>query len=317
MSTAHSLHISRLWSVTLILALLTSLPCMGRKRSGGDRDSEMFVVATVSPSSGVAGQELLYEVRLYSETDAIARVGVGVPPQFGGLMVYDTGGDTSLSRTTYKGHEYFSAVIDRYYVDCRTAGKYSIDGGTYTVYEPVVKVVNDPFWGPMRQTVYEEYSLNASDVSVKISALPSVPSGFAFSGAIGEFEVTAWLPEGVIKAGDEAVAIVTIAGEGNLSDASIPDLKRAFSGDVRLKSVSEERNRFIKDGRLWEELELECTFLPLPAEGSGECTIGKVSFGFYSPSRKRYIEVSSDPLTVDLSDRQHRSKTPRQEAVGI
>ncbi len=310
-------RILRLSAVVLLLSILTSLPAQARKRTDRDSRSEMFVVATITPGSGVTGQELLYEVRLYSETDAIAQVGVGVPPQFGGLTVYDTGGDTSLSRASYKGHEYFSAVIDRYYVDCHTAGKYSITGGTYTVYEPVAKVVNDPFWGPMRQTVYEEYSLEASDVNVKISALPRVPSGFSFSGAIGEFEVTTWLPEGTIKAGEEAVAIVSIAGEGNLSEADIPDLKNAFSGDVRLKSVSEERNRFIKDGRLWEELELECTFLPLPTDGSTECTIGKVTFGFYSTSKKRYIEVSSDPLTINLSERSNHSPARRQEAVGI
>lgn len=265
----------------------------------GDMEDDMFLEVSLSPSKTVAGAPVLYEVALYSRQEGLSILNSPELPDFSGFEVVNMGGVSDYGMVKVKGKEYYRFVLSRIYLANPNPGKYKFSEGKFIIGVPTQRVVNDPFWGRTRQSYYRPVELHMPAVALKLSELPSPPSGVDFSGGVGEFNVNVWIPEGYIAAGEEAVAIVTVSGYGLLSDARIPSLKEAFSGTVRLKSVSEERQKYLNNGRIFSEIEMECTFIPMPEDGA--CAIGEVEFCYYSPSDRKYIVAKSKPVEVPLS----------------
>lgn len=290
-----------------------ALAADGVSATGKDVDGTMLRTS-LSQKKCVIGEVVLYEVTLLTQSPDIRLLSSPRRFNFGALQAVNAGSDSQFSRVKVKGKEYFSAVIARFYLTATEPGRYQLTASEFVVGLPHERVVRDPFFGQRRQLYYEEVPLEAPALSMKVSELPSPPGGFPNSGAVGEYEVSVWIPDGYITAGEDAVAVVSVSGKGLLSDAVIPELKKAFSGSTRLKSVSENRNNFLKDGALCSEIELECTFVPIP-DADGKCVIGPVEFGFYSPSAGKYVRTSSSPVEVPFSSSKGSSPPPVEMGV--
>lgn len=199
----------RIYSIIMILLSVVSV---SSRMHAAQKNPVPFLKARTDMSKAVVGERLMYEVVLYTPDSSVAGVELVVAPQFSGLPHTPSSADSALDTITVDGMKYFSAVIDRYFVGVNNKGKYVIKGGAYRIGFNRRMEVNDPFWGPSVVSRVETVDLKASDVAVKVGELPLKGRPSDFSGAVGEFSISAYIPEGDIRVGEDAELIVTVSG---------------------------------------------------------------------------------------------------------
>lgn len=293
---------SRLSFLSFFVLLMSFFPqaVSAKSVSADGREVDgLFLQASLSSSKTTVGGLVLYEVAVISPISSISLMRMPSANVWGALHAKGIGSDASMSHVRIKGKDMYRAVIARYWLSSSEAGRFKVPSGEYVIGVAKERLVRDPFFGAMRSSYYEPVKLLSPSLDLKVESLPKPPASFPFSGAVGEFEVSVWIPEGYIAAGQEAVAVVTVSGKGSLEGVEIPSLQGAFSSDARLKSVSEERSQYVREGELWSEIELEVTFVPHP-DAEGVSRIGPVEFGFYSPEKGKYVRVASEALDVPL-----------------
>lgn len=273
---------------------IVAFPSNGKKRND---KSESYLETRINRNNAVEGEMLIYEVVLISANPNIAGIELSQNPSFDNLPASRSAADHRLSETEIDNTKSFSVVIDRFFIGTEAAGKHKLKGGYYRIgYNKQVQR-SDPFWGPYITNSVDVVELAAPDLSVSITKLPQKGMPEDFSGAIGDFSVEVEVPSNELYAGEGAYAIVTITGNGDLSNAKLPDVRSIFNDSLQFKSMTESRSHFVKDGNVVSEIEIECTFTP---HGEGEFDLAGCEFSFYNPDKKRYESVKSNPVTVKV-----------------
>lgn len=298
---------SGLFKITVIAALaLIAFSAFGKKRN---EPSQPFLETKINRDKIVEGEVMIYEVVLYSPDSNIAGIQLSRNPSFGNLPVSRSAADNHLEATHRDGNEYFSAVIDRFFIDASEAGKYKIKGGAYEVGFSRQVTMQDPFWGPYVTDKVDVVSLAAPDISFTVSTLPSKGKPEDFSGAVGDFSIEVTVPSGELHSGDVAFAVVTISGDGDLSEVNLPDVRFIFPPELQFHSMTESRNHYVKKGSIGSEIEIECTFTPLE---DGKFQIGECVFSYYNPVSRKYERSKSEPVTVEVTPSKSSNDTPPQ-----
>lgn len=295
----------RIYNIIILLLLAVSVSC--RMEARQKKSPEPFLEARTDMSKAVAGERLMYEVILYTPDPSVAGVELAVSPQFSGLPHTPSSPDSNLDTITIDGKRYFSAVIDRYFVGVNNKGKYVIKGGAYRVGINRRMEVNDPFWGPTVVSRVEAIDLKSPDVTVKVGELPEKDRPSDFSGAVGEFSISAYLPEGDIRAGEDAELIVTVSGFGDLANATLPEIRKALPEGLVFKSMTENREFYVKDGSLGSEIEIECVFTP---REEGEYCLDGLKFTFFNSKKEKYETSVAPPLIIKTVESGAKSEKP-------
>ncbi len=204
--------------------------------------------------------------------------------------------DPGYVEETKNGPEYCFPIAS-YILTLPAEGKNAVKKNAFEIDVAYPKMVRDPFWGYVRTLDSETFILKADEIPLKVKSLPQAPANSSFSGAIGNFKINAILPPGDIIVNEDAVVVVKISGEGIIPDDTMPEYRKAFNENAKLKSVSESRNSYVRDGRLYSELNLECTFIP---SARSEVEIGSIQFDFFNPATGSYSTVTSRPIPVSV-----------------
>jgi len=265
----------------------------------GKDASSPFLESRIEREKVVEGERLIYEVVLFTPDADLAGVETVVPPVFSPLPHKHSSPDSGLGKTTRNGKDYYTAVIDRYFVGFNEKGRFPVKGGMYRLGINHTVQVNDHFWGPSLRNRVEVIELRAPDVEVKVSALPEKGKPRFFSGAVGDFQINAVLPSGKIRAGEDAYMIVSVSGDGDLAESALPEIRKIFPDGLQFKSMTDSRSHYVKNGRLGSELEIEVVFLP---KKSGSFTVDGLEFQFYNSRLGRYEKSVAPPLVIEVEE---------------
>lgn len=186
--------------------------------------------------------------------------------------------------------------VDSYAIAMDKAGRYKLHNGRYAVDLSIPEIYDDPFWGKMQMMKPQRVEVPVNPIQITVSDLPPVPQNTEFSGAVGDFKVEVTVPPGDIFMNEEATAIVTITGNGWLDDDTLPEYHDAFQKGTKLKSFSENRNQYLRDGEMISELQMECTFIPTDKDAE----ISPVWIEVFNPQKGVYETVKSDPVKVKV-----------------
>lgn len=290
----------------MILMALTAFHSYGKKRNNA---GEPFLETRLSRNNAIEGDLLIYEVVLLTPNPRITGIELSRNPNFDNLPVSRSAADHSLTETERDGSSLYSVVIDRFFVSSDGVGKHEVKGGEYKVgYNKEVQM-EDPFWGPYIANSVDVVCLTAPDVTLNVSRLPSKGIPENFSGVVGDFSIEVEIPSEEIPEGDDAFALITISGRGDLSNAGLPDVRGIFPDELQFKSMTENRSHFVKDGEIMSEIEIECTFTPHTA---GEYVLQGCEFVFYSPDKKKYVTEKSPPVIVKVVKGKTHRDSPAQ-----
>lgn len=299
---------SKMWMLLFMLLCFINLTAANKQVAS---EADVFVKIQC-PAEGYVGQPIPYEIFLYSDSENIADIKVIRQPSFSAFQAIEGEGDGSRAqKVTVKGKKYWRWNVGRTFLLTATAGNFDVKGGEYVVFLPKEVIVNDFFFGSMRSVEYDRIPISAPDVKIKIRDLPGRYKGSDLP--IGDFSVVAWLPPGDISAGNDAIAIIKISGEGMLRNREIPDISGIFEGVARLKNVERADNIVQKDGRLHSEIVLECHFVPNDDKGE----IGAFSFSFFDIKSGKMKTVTTEPQPWNNADEYTPVDKSKLKIMGI
>jgi len=117
-----------------------------------------------------------------------------------------------------------------------------------------------------------------------------------YQGAVGEFALEIQASPRAIQAGDPVTIRTTISGQGNLDTLTAPALN--LGEDFRVyeaKLISKELNSSGSSGRkIFEQV-----IIP---RDSGEVALPPLSFSFFNPTLKTFIELKKEGLTIQVRE---------------
>ncbi len=195
-----------------------------RTRSG-DREPPLFVTAEVSHENPVAGQQILYSLKLF-----VARPIAGASlsaPDFKGFTAKEIE-ERHQYNTTRNGLTY-SVTEVRYILTPLSHGRQVIDPAVITADVRVKSQSGDPFDSFFNNSLFSggrtvPKRLTANRVTVDVAPLPPYTGKIPFSGLVGEFDLEAGLDKTRLPVGESATLTLVIHGTGNIMDAAMPEL---------------------------------------------------------------------------------------------
>lgn len=283
--------------LVLVLALFISLES---RAAVSNNEPVLFISYETDSNTEYTGQIFPVKLVLYSSTPDVTFADKlsNLTLKKGEFSVFRRLDNRTRAYTkNLDGKKYYCFTLETYLISFSKPGNYEFNDRSFEIGVSFPVVLKDPFWGTYRSSETKTYNVKVKNFSVKIKNLPSPPDGTNFSGAIGLFNVETIVPKGNIIVNEEATAYIVVKGYGKFEESAMPEYKSAFSNGLRLKSVSEERNEYLENGRLVSEIRLECSFLP---EKEGELEIGKVSFDYFDTKTGKYTRADSKPVTINV-----------------
>ena len=251
---------------------------------------DYFVESTVDNAAPYLGEQVVYTFRIYRAT-GFGRARYAAPDFTGFWNKQDFEQRTSVTQVagrTYRVTELRTVLFPT------LAGPMSI--------EPATLTVPGGFLGPSAV-------LRSEPVSLEIARLPeSAPADF--SGAVGQFAISAGIDSTDVTVNEPLTHTVTIRGQGNidaLADPNWPEMPRwrAFDSSATINSqVSGDK---LTGSRVYERV--------LVPGAAGEFTIPPVSYSYFDPSVAEYVTMATAPTSVSVAP--GASVSPITELPGV
>ena len=254
--------------------------------------SDDVLLRTFSSKSSLAkGEGAIITIKLYSAVDLMSIEDFSTP-KLNNFYVEELETDQNLkwSRETVNGKTYNVAVLKKYLVFPRVAGKVDIDKADIKCMARVVSG-RHPFWG----YTYDNAPVSATSntLSLNVASLPQEPVGF--SGAVGKFNISLNMPTDTVSVNDAVVCRITISGSGNFNNIESPQIScpkefEQYEPVVTSKLSASESG--LSGSKTWE-------YTIVPRYG-GSFNLGSVSLVYYDLATKTYNTVSTEPIVVNV-----------------
>lgn len=168
----------------------------------------------------------------------------------------------------------------------------------------VFDMFDDEFFGGGGSVV--QMSTTASPIDMEVLPLPpGAPSDF--TGSVGEYTLTASVDKPSLPAGDAVTLTVTIKGDGEpktITKPKLPDMGQFEVFDPEVSTASAVQGNTLITTKTFK-------YVMVPHR-RGHYDLGPVSFSYFNPERKAYVEAKSQPLSIDVSAGKESDYTPQR-----
>ncbi|MCX4359177.1 MAG: BatD family protein [Rikenellaceae bacterium] len=271
------------------------------RRSQGFASDDVLLRMVVSKTEVYKGEPVVATVYLYG-LDKVASLGGATPPAFNGFWKQELSvSGAQPERVTFNGKVYDRMPVARYLLFPQKSGRLEVERMDVTAIVMVESSMQGPgslldeFMG-LRGSVMEqrEHRMTTSPVAVEVRELPS-PTPVGFTGAVGNFGVSAQLSSLKIKANSSATLTVTVSGTGNLPTVAEP--KPSVPGTFDLYPAKSSDDFSLATGGVSGS---RTYTYPLIPRAEGRYTIEPVKFSYFDPATARYHTVATDPIDVEV-----------------
>ena len=274
---------------------------------------ELFMRLNLSKREAMVGEPITATLKIYQRANLTGFEDAKFP-KFNGFwsQEVDTPQSIEFQREQVGDKMYNAAVLRRWVLIPQKAGNLTIDPSE------IVCLVNVRTQRARTGSIFDDFFENdyvtqrqrvtTPAITVKVSALPGgAPAGF--SGAVGEYSVSAKLSKDALKTHDAASLIVTVTGKGNVSLVEAPkiDFPPDFEAyDVKTTSGTD------RSGTSGSKT-FEYPFIP---RSPGEFTLPPVKFSYYDVKNRRYATASTDSLKLSVERGAGGAARPSQDGAG-
>ena len=278
----------------------------------GGGNEEMFLRATVNKTSAYEQEAIEYQVKLYSSYEYIKFMGATAAPKFDGFVIEESKDvSNSLTRETYNGKTYLTAIIARYIIFPQKSGSLKIQGNTYTVSTDARKYYHDPYFQTMTAVYPVQLNVTPNDVNINVKPLPTpIPNNFI--GGVGQFRLTSSMPDRNLSTNAPASLIYKIEGSGNIKYLTMPDLATMFPSSIEVYSPENTVNVNVGSSNVSGTSQFDFSIVPKEA---GKFTIPSVDLYYFDPSDGQYKLLRTESFNIDVSRGQASSKS--QQALSF
>ena len=274
---------------------------------------EIFLRMSLSKHDAMVGEPITATLKLYQRANLTGFEDAKFP-QFNGFWSQDMGVSQNIEfqREQVGDKMYNAAVLRRWVLIPQKSGNLTIEPSE------IVCLVNVRTQRPRTGSVFDDFFENGyvtqrqrvstPATSVKVTALPGgAPAGF--SGAVGEYSVSAKLSKDALKTHDAASLIVTVTGKGNVSLVEAPKLD--FPPDFEVYDVK-ATSATDKSGTNGSK-SFEYPFIP---RSPGDFVLPPVRFSYYDVKNRRYATATTDSLRLSVERGAAGAAQPVQDGSG-
>lgn len=137
-----------------------------------------------------------------------------------------------------------------------------------------------------------EYTKSSSRVEIKVKPLPTEGRPSDFTGAVGQFEVHASVPNATVPVNQPLSLKVRFEGAGNAKVIDLP----AINWPTGLEQYdTKSESKYFKNGRSFKEFEV----LVIPRQ-EGEMIIPALSVSMFDPQTKKYYTRATEAITLNV-----------------
>ena len=285
----------------------------GSSRQAVSQDGEIFLRLYLSKHDAVVGEPITATLKLYQRANLTGFEDARFP-KFNGFwsQEVDTPQTIDFQREQVGDKMYNSALLRRWVLIPQKAGTLTIEPSEIVCLVNVRRPrsgggsIFDDFFE--NDYVTQRQRVMTPSTSVKVSALPAgAPAGF--SGAVGEYGISAKLSKDALKTHDAASLVVTVTGKGNVSLVEAPKLD--FPPDFEVYDVKATSST--DKGGTSGSMSFEYPFIP---RSPGEFTLAPVRFSYYDVKNRRYATATTDSLRITVERGAGGSAQPSQEGAG-
>jgi len=260
-------------------------------------NGELFLRLNLSKREAVVGEPVTATLKIYQRANLTGFEDARFP-KFSGFwsQEVDTPQSIEFQREQLGDKMYNAAVLRRWVLIPQKAGALTIDPAE------IVCLVNVRTARPRTGSIFDDFFENdyvtqrqrvsTPAVTVKVAALPGgAPAGF--SGAVGQYSISAKLSKDALKTHDAASLVVTVTGKGNVSLVEAPEI--AFPPDFEVYDVKATTSTD-KSGTNGSKT-FEYPFIP---RSPGEFSLAPVKFAYYDVNAHRYATAATDSLRLSV-----------------
>ena len=285
----------------------------GARQSASADTGELFLRLNLSKRDAMVGEPITATLKIYQRANLTGFEDARFP-KFNGFwsQEVDTPQSIEFQREQVGDKMYNAAVLRRWVLIPQKAGTLTIDPSE------IVCLVNVRTQRARTGSIFDDFFENdyvtqrqrvsTPAVNVKVSALPAgAPTGF--SGAVGEYGVSAKLSKDQLKTHEAASLVVTITGKGNVSLVEAPKLD--FPPDFEVYDVK-ATSATDKSGTSGSK-SFEYPFIP---RSPGDFVLPPVRFSYYDVKNRRYATATTDSLRLSVERSAAGASQPSQDGAG-
>ncbi len=283
------------------------------RQSASQNTGEIFMRLNLSKREAVVGEPITATLKIYQRTNLTGFEDAKFP-KFNGFwsQEVDTPQNIEFQREQVGDKMFNAAVLRRWVLIPQKSGTLTIDPSE------VVCLVNVRTQRQRTGSIFDDFFENdyvtqrqrvmTPAIGVKVTALPGgAPAGF--SGAVGEYSVSARISKDSLRTHDAASLIVTVTGKGNVSLVEAP--KISFPPDFEAYDVK-ATSATDKSGTNGSKT-FEYPFIP---RSPGAFTLPPVRFSYYDVKGHRYATASTDSLRLSVARSAGGATQPVQDGAG-
>src|SRR5215203_598595 len=250
--------------------------------------ANLFIKTEVDKKICFLGEAITATFKLYSRLQSTSEV-INAPSLYGfSVMDVLNINEAHQSVETINGKIFNTSVLRKLRLFPARTGKLTIDEMQL---QNTVEF-NDSGTG---QKISVDKVLASNPVEVLVKSLPPREPA-DFSGAVGQFMISASLPKTKIALNAVGQLLVSIRGKGNFIQFGLPGIIWPKEFDVFDPVASDEldRNAAPTEGRRKYVFSFTC-------DRPGSFLIPPVSFSFFDPSSRRYNTVRTDSFKLEIA----------------
>lgn len=283
------------------------------RQSASQNTGEIFMRLNLSKREAVVGEPITATLKIYQRANLTGFEDAKFP-KFNGFwsQEVDTPQNIEFQREQVGDKMFNAAVLRRWVLIPQKSGTLTIDPSE------VVCLVNVRTQRQRTGSIFDDFFENdyvtqrqrvmTPAIGVKVTALPGgAPAGF--SGAVGEYSVSARISKDSLRTHDAASLIVTVTGKGNISLVEAP--KISFPPDFEAYDVK-ATSATDKSGTNGSKT-FEYPFIP---RSPGSFTLPPVRFSYYDVKGHRYATASTDSLRLSVARSAGGATQPVQDGAG-
>lgn len=269
-----------------------------RTQSAGESISgkDLFITVTVSKKRLYEQEAVVVTYKVYSKVNLASLV--ESPNDMEGFHVQEVPlpNEKTLTMEHYNGSNYQTAVWRQYVLFPQRTGAITIPA---IKYEAIVRQQDrsmdpfDAFFMGGRSMIEVKKTIMAPAITLQVEALPERPDNF--SGAVGEFNVSATLSPEKLKANEAVTMKLTVSGKGNMKLIKTPQV--AFPKDFEVYDPKVTDDIKISKNGVAGKKTFEYLAVPRHA---GKYEVPAVDFCYFDPSSGTYKTVSTSAYTIEV-----------------
>ena len=269
-----------------------------RSQVSGSRitNKDLFITSTASKTKVYEQEAILLTYKVYTNVNMQQLIG-NMSDQQGFYVQEVKLPQQSWSLEHYKGRNYNTAVYRQYVLFPQKTGKIEIPEVTFdAVVAQRVEVSDDPFEAFFNGGGYTQVQKKviAPKVVLDVKELPTRPD--SYSGAVGDFKLSASISGTELKANDAVTIKLNISGTGNMKLISTPEVK--FPQDFEVYDPKVTDNYDLTSRGLSGSKSVEYLAIPRHA---GNFTIPAIEFTYFDLDSKSYKTLKTDSYQLRVA----------------